>query len=84
LNTRADSPLSRLVNDEVVLPEVDEVVTEVTVESDPPEEPPEVVEVATLPDKPLSPSTTTRLSPLWEPKCITSLYAKMRNLNLGF
>lgn len=73
MNTKADSPLPRPVNDEVVL-EVDEVVTEVTEGSDLPEEPPVVVEVETPNDKLLSPLTMTRLSPLWEHKRI--LYHK--------
>ena len=83
MSTRVDSPPSTLVNDEVVLLEVAEAVTEATEVNDPPEELLEAVEVATLPDKPLSLSTTTRLSPLWEPKCIISLLAKMRNPYLG-
>lgn len=60
------------VTDEAV-PEVDEVATEV---NDLPEVPHEADEVATPSVKPLpSPSTTRRLSPLWEPKRI-SLFCK--------
>lgn len=56
------------VTDEAV-PEVDEVVTEV---NDLPEVPHEADEVETPSVKPLpSPSTTRRLSPLWEPKRIS-------------